>query len=822
MTSTTQIQTGQVQQQQKKISSEIFKTVTASSGSDLELCYLSIVAIAILSYWQSLQCFFFADDLLCLDYLYSIFNGKPQLLLERLVSPWQDPSISLLYRPLADLSLVFDFAFWQSNPFGYHLTNLCLHVFASLACFTFVDALLRAAKIFKSSVPAFLSAAIFAAYPLHIEPVLWICCRTDLASTALVLIFLSVSLRAWIGQARESVSIILASLSYLAALLFKESAACAIPILLVLLFFFGKQKDNPGSIRTRVIAICSFAAPFVGTTIAYFALRFLALGTVGGGYAGALGSALSDSWWTRIFDPEIPTLLALAGNVTVFKEGNLLFACLHALFFCVAGILFLRIPFLPWSKHTGRILLFFGAATVCAIAPAIQVAGITPTLTNSRVFYLASAFFIPLTVLAIYPLSDSSHETALESRIRALSSLVLSAIAATYLLMCNVALAPWIEGSRILRSLQIETVNRIIQCRSRFGSNAKVSILNVPSSIGGAHLMYEFRELTTLVGPAFYPGKDYGASLQATEEYPDFMAARMQHTRSCLQNPEHKAFWFSQRLSDLLQVDTNAQNAGSASQKSSVTDATKGIQTLKESGLKRQKSYIAAIPNLELLRSDQIQLELEFNSFAERPVLALALSSQNKIPSDDELFFFMLEYGKRGKQTFTVPTNVLRRAIDLSPSNQLYIRLSESCRLSSIRIIPELERAICSVNERTVIASQNGKFLLKDKLNPILHFDVSKVPGATGIYLEMSKANHFLHFASINAHDPHVSRNLQRTWYFASNKFDFELDRHLLKRQAIYQFRTGATDASGNLIGYYSDPIEFDLRPESTNHKNFY
>jgi hypothetical protein len=947
---------------------ELTHTITNKPlRSHIPFC-LAIAAISLLSYWKSLQCFFFADDLLCLDYLQDIFSGKPQLLLQRLTSPWQDPSISLLYRPLADLTLVFDYSFWKANPVGYHLSNLILHTAAAISCFLFVDLLLRTAKMIRTKVPAFLSAAIFAAYPLHVEPVLWICCRTDLASTSLVLIFLWASIRRWNSNTKAVSSEYfdqtiypgaLACMAYIGALMFKESAACALPILIIYLLFFShlrtqshlvaRQTDHkraegasqispaphtnsvglmsctatgeggsPGEamggpdarspsgseslskngslqdagapqskygegkilavikssrswiferILQPIIPVAMFAGPFVGLTIVYSIVRLMVLGTFSGGYMGALGAALVGSWWNRIFDPEIPALLALAANVTVFKEGNLLFTCLHVVFFCMAGVLICRIPFLPWSSNTCRLLIFLSGASICAIAPALQVAGITPTLTNARVFYLASAFFIPLAVLAVYPASESTSDGNLQKRLRMASTIILGTLAAIYMCMCNFAIDPWLEGSKILRALQAQTVEKIIQSRKLSGEGAKVTILNIPASVGGAHLMYEFRELATLVGPAFYPGKDYSRSLQALDEYPDFMAARMQLLAPDLYNPQRRAFWFSQKTRKLLGIfQSSARNFTSkesplipraehrfhlvsggnsfhTKQSSLENQAIKAhwrlmrklgiggrsaevgaISGPSKSAVRGQNEYLVTTQPgiMDALSADQIEIEVNFRRFAGRPVLAVALTDGKTIPEDDELFFFMLEYGKHGKQTFTVPANILCRAIDLGIRKQIYFRLSEGSELLSVRLVPGDQLARCIVQGSDIEKSQNGKYLLRESQNPILKIDVSDVQNAAGIYLELSKANHFLHFASINAHNPVPSKHKLSSWNFAVTECEARLDRGLLADNAIYQIRACATDANGNLVGYFSDPIEFDLRKETTNHKNFY
>ncbi len=44
-------------------------------------------------------------------------------------------SLSGHYRPVQNLSYMFDYFFWNTDPAGFHLSNILLHVAAGLLCF---------------------------------------------------------------------------------------------------------------------------------------------------------------------------------------------------------------------------------------------------------------------------------------------------------------------------------------------------------------------------------------------------------------------------------------------------------------------------------------------------------------------------------------------------------------------------------------------------------------------------------------------------------------------------------------------------------------
>jgi len=80
------------------------------------------------------------------------------------------------WHPLTWLSLMFDYQLHGLKPGGYHLTNLILHILATLLLFWFFNRATGA--IWRSAFVA----AIFALHPLHVESVAWIAERKDTLS----------------------------------------------------------------------------------------------------------------------------------------------------------------------------------------------------------------------------------------------------------------------------------------------------------------------------------------------------------------------------------------------------------------------------------------------------------------------------------------------------------------------------------------------------------------------------------------------------------------------------------------------------------------
>lgn len=131
---------------------------------------------------------FFIDDYVYMDTARNLDRSNIVELLttstmgEEASSVWWTPSGALpFYRPLGELVFAADYAIWGLNPFGFHLTNLLLHLLCTFLTWRVARRLIRAPG------PAFVAAALFAIHPVHSEAVLWISGRFDLLSTAIIL-----------------------------------------------------------------------------------------------------------------------------------------------------------------------------------------------------------------------------------------------------------------------------------------------------------------------------------------------------------------------------------------------------------------------------------------------------------------------------------------------------------------------------------------------------------------------------------------------------------------------------------------------------------
>ena len=129
------------------------------------------------------------------------------------------------YYPLNALSYVVDFNVWGLEPFGYHLTNLLLH----LANVALVYLLVVALRFPRRSALA--TAVLFGVHPVTTEVVAWVSQRKTLMSVCFVLLSLLSYLRFAEGRRKRWY---VASVAFCMAALLSKAAAVVIPALIML------------------------------------------------------------------------------------------------------------------------------------------------------------------------------------------------------------------------------------------------------------------------------------------------------------------------------------------------------------------------------------------------------------------------------------------------------------------------------------------------------------------------------------------------------------------------------------------------------------
>lgn len=140
----------------------------------------------------------------------------------------------LEYLPLRDLSYAIDFQIWGMNPFGFHLSNLLIHLAGLTALYYMVRELVVIAEGNNGDFIAFWTTLFFALHPLNAEVVNFIHGRNTLLAGLFLFLSCSMLLR---GMVRNRCWMIGLSLIFFVAAVFSKAIAVFFPLFVAVLIF---------------------------------------------------------------------------------------------------------------------------------------------------------------------------------------------------------------------------------------------------------------------------------------------------------------------------------------------------------------------------------------------------------------------------------------------------------------------------------------------------------------------------------------------------------------------------------------------------------
>lgn len=156
------------------------------------------------------------------------------------------------YHPLTIFSYAIDYAVWELNPFGYHLTNIILHTLNTFLVFILVSRLMECGFLKNpppslkedntfSLIAASMTALLFGIHPIHVESVAWISERKDVLCAFFYLLSLLCYIDYASMESKNRKSYIVSLISFILALMSKPMAV-SLPAVLLLLDFYPLKR----------------------------------------------------------------------------------------------------------------------------------------------------------------------------------------------------------------------------------------------------------------------------------------------------------------------------------------------------------------------------------------------------------------------------------------------------------------------------------------------------------------------------------------------------------------------------------------------------
>lgn len=345
---------------------------------------------------------------------YHSFHNLPRLVQKDFITQFSDidPSASGLrslsgcvsYRPVTALSFFFDYFFWKTQAWGYHLDNILLHILVCLCLYYFV---IQAAK---REGTAFLAALLFGLHPVHCEVVNSIGYRSDILSALFLLIAFIFFMRHRENQKKPFFSLSVGS--FFIALLAKESAIVFLPLMILYDFIFSAKDKKAEFLYKKKFEY----AGYFTVLLFYACLYFVVFPNANSGLLFQGGAHLAGKLATMgsIFFQYVSVLIN-PFNITVLPplylpfetEGQGLFYFYAALFsFLICGYL---------AYRKSKVALFFILWILIAYLPVSNII-LLPNPFAFRFMYLPSIGFFVLLSLGMHALSGKLYGKAKSSR----------------------------------------------------------------------------------------------------------------------------------------------------------------------------------------------------------------------------------------------------------------------------------------------------------------------------------------------------------------------------------------------------------------------
>lgn len=298
---------------------------------------------------------------------------------------------AVIYCPMVFLSYAIEYSFFGLHPFGYHATNLFLHLCNCLLVFWFISLLCG------DRPTALITTLIFAVHPLRAESVAWVTERKDV----LYAFFFLGALVCYCDRRARGSPLGYAGVVLLFILsLLSKPAALVLPLVLLLCDYFRGEKIDWKKLASKLHLFAISGA-------------FLVLGLVMARGYGRTGPAFDA--FDQIFIPPYALIFYLYKSIAPLR-----LSCLYP--FPVKHGAFLPAPFLisPFivillgalvfrSMRYTRTIAFGSLFFLLTILPAIQFFPTGTAIVADRFTYVPSiglSFLIARLVVRLYARED--------------------------------------------------------------------------------------------------------------------------------------------------------------------------------------------------------------------------------------------------------------------------------------------------------------------------------------------------------------------------------------------------------------------------------
>jgi hypothetical protein len=252
------------------------------------------------------------------------------------------------FRPITTLSFSIDYALWGLNPWGYHLTNLLLHVLCACLLYWIVDEISGG-----YSGVAILGALLFTIHPVLAQNVSVISHRQDLLAALFSLMSLRLVVSFMQSRTEKSAWYMRFAVLFSCFAMAAKEVGFLSPFYLFS-YFLLFASSNEGSMRDRIRYALRLSIPFILAALLMMVWRTIALDGVGIVSSSSIGDILHTAkdiiinFFTALVDPGYLILTQLKRIYSIHPSNNQLVLSALLILCSLAILYYLRDAVMMW------------------------------------------------------------------------------------------------------------------------------------------------------------------------------------------------------------------------------------------------------------------------------------------------------------------------------------------------------------------------------------------------------------------------------------------------------------------------------------------
>ena len=368
------------------------------------------------------------------------------------------------FRPVPNLVTSLEIRLFGTDPLGYHITSILLHIITTILVIKLFRALSTTyghAEKYRNT--DFIAGCLFFLYPFHSEPVMWVIGRIAILAT----LFVVISLLLFVRRSRGRLFYFLSLCSFAIALLTYE-ISWIVPVTVTIFAVFDHYRKEK-QFHKSIVAL----APYWILFGILLVVRFSMLQGVMTRYE-VTGRDISPialaGKWLRLF----------ARTVVPPSESTKTFIIIFA---CAVIVLVTFAVYLVRSQKMNRLHWLLICSLGISYLPTVSIGIDTHGSEGERYLYLPSVFWIFLLSTFLSELPEKAARN------------VFGCLLFTYCFLLSSAASNYGEASKAARNL--------LSATSGYSGDGKIIAVNIPSNYKGALI---FRSGFSEANHWFYPG----------------------------------------------------------------------------------------------------------------------------------------------------------------------------------------------------------------------------------------------------------------------------------------------------------------------------